>query len=261
MNTQFLSATAALGLGLASVTAQAAPSLDSISQYGVYAKGAQHYVKVAPLKHLELDYPWYAEIPFVERSNQQLELVIYAKDFKEQEVSFELSPMSNHAIKQPVMGHISPLAKPNMYRVNFTGDVSADNVLIVYQGHWFDGRTGVIALGKPEDNLVKALADSSVPVYARFPSLEQLLKVYPQHQGLKALHDKTQHEMAMYEDDKAYGYINEYYQGGLAPHKFDQAAGELRAYLQKFPTGRHATEAKTRLAAIETRQQEANKAL
>lgn len=249
------------GLALLSAQALAAPSLDQIKEYGVYAKGSQQYVKVSALNHLELDYPWYREIPFVERANSQLELVIFAKDFKANEVSFELSPMSNHAVKNAVMGHISPLAKANLYQVTFTGDVPAENVLMVYQGTWFNGQTGVIALGKPETSLTKALADKSVPVYARYPSLEQLLKVYPQHAGLKALFEQTKTEMAAYEDDKAFGYVSDYYKNGLQPEKFEQAAGELRGYLQRFPTGLHADDAKAKLAAIESRLKDANKPL
>lgn len=246
---------------LSSVSLAGAPA--EIKSYGVYVKGKSGYVKAKAYKHNYIDFPYFAEMPYIERDGDALEIIVYKKDFNPTDIAFAIRPIKLASADQAIDVEIAPMDKADMYRVTYDKPIPADTVLMVYEGSWFYPGYGTVVLGNTERVLEALFSDMSLEAYAALPSLQDALKAYPNNKKLKSLVPAWEKAEKEERDNRDYDYVDEAWKQyeeatkiKLKVRYLEKARGEINGYLNRHPKGLHSEEAKKRRAEIEVKLKE-----
>ncbi len=248
-----------------------AKPVDNIESYGVYVAGANGYVKFGPYQHMDnfVDFKYLHEVPAVTRADDQLKVIIYAKDFSENNFVFELRPIDIIVDIKPIRFDIKPLAQKDMYELTLDRPVPDGTMLHVHSGSFFVDNMGVIMLGDTESQLIKYFSQKQLEdpqgVHAY---LEDALQAYPNNSELKKLMTYWSQTAAAAKDNKDYSYVEEQWekyhgteQISLKVRYLESMIGEINGYLDQHPEGAKAREAQERKTFAETKIKEFKKML
>ena len=246
-------------------------SQSDISSYGIYLKGEQGYVKVTSFSSPTrvIDQKDYYKLPYAVRTNEEIELLIFLKDFKAKDFGFEFRPMSIVASNEEVQFEFSPIpGKEDMYKATYAQPVASSTLLLVYNFGLFQHAVGVIALGDIESELVRVFSDMRQPAYAALPELEGVVSKFPNNAKLNELLGQWRKVAKKEKDDADYQYVQkawEEYKGTqkitLQERYLNKVLREINGYLNTHPNGEHAIEAKERKVAAEKRLAEIERIL
>jgi hypothetical protein len=255
---------------MATTSLACADSITQIDTYGVYVADKSGYVKVEPYTHdyRFVDFKYLNEIPVAERKDDNLTLVVYAKDFSPNSVQLESRPLQVKVQLEKINFSVKPLDKPDMYELTTSAPVKDGTILHVEAWGTFDN-FGAIVLGETEDELIKYFSQktlSNASVVTQY--LDDALVAFPDNAKLKelSLYWKTAAEE---EKDKSdYAYVEEKWQQYEAAEKLtlkerylNAVIGEINGYLSQHPEGIKANEAKERKATAEAKLKEYEKLL
>ena len=235
-----------------------AGTVSKIDSYGVYVIAKNGFQKIGPYKHYDtfVDYKFLKEIEHVVRSSEELKLVVYDKDFKDGNFTFELRPMQTIVDVQRVKFNVKPHGKPDMYELSLDKPVKDGTMLHVYAGSYYDNYMGAIMLGNTEEQLVKFFSNKSLddPIVVS-SYLDDALVAYPGNSKLKDLTSFWKGAAEKQKDLKDYSYVEEKWKKYQSTEKIKlkvrylkQMQGEINAYLRDHPNGGKASEAKERQA-------------
>jgi hypothetical protein len=251
------------------VLASAKP-IDKIETYGIYVAAKNGYVKVEPYTHNYrfVDFKYLNEIPFVERNDDKLTLVVYVKDFSKDYMELVLRPLEIKVKLEKINFNVKPLDKPNMYEVSIDSPVKNGTILQVQSWGIFDG-FGAIMLGEPQEALVNYFSQkelSNAVVITQY--LDDALVAFPDNAKLQELSAYWKTAAAKEKDEKDYEYVQEKWQQYEAAEKLtlkqrylNAVVSEINGYLNQHPNGVKAKEANERKALAEEKLKEYDKLL
>lgn len=238
-----------LFLFAAAASANPAKEIDS---YGIYVAGKEGYQKLRPFNHSHLEMHHLAELPFTQRPDQSLTLYVYEKDFDPQHLALRAQYIALAGGYDELNFDVKPTDKEDLYQVNVVEKVPNDRVLFVFSG-WHLNGSPAITLGDPQAQLETLFNDMSQPGYAALPTLEDVIKAYPENRKLKSLLPKWQKQAQSEKDTKDYSYVEkawQKYQGAeklaLQQRYLQTLQAEINGYLENHPSGLHAKEAQKR---------------
>ena len=223
---------------------------NQIQNYGVYIKGASSYVQATPYPYNYIDYKHFDKIPFVERENDNFEAVIFQKDLNPQILSFGIRSFEITTSNKAFPVQLSPMDKEDMYKVTAAEPLPKDTILFI-NGVWDgEGRSHIISLGEPQEQLVKLFSDmEQTPAYAVLASLEDSCTVYPENQTLKNLLPAWRKLAEQESDASDFKYVAEAWARYKESDKVDlqirylyETYREINGYVEKHPQGKHAKE-------------------
>ena len=247
-----------------------AKPVDTIETYGVYVVAEKGFVKIDSYNKTErfVDFKYLHEIPYVNRGEQALKLVVFEKNFHGDGMLFELRPIDTTVDLQPIKFDVKPLAKPDMYELTTAKPVPDGYMLQVNAGYYSNGY-GAIMLGETQGQLVKyfsqkKLANASIVLQY----LEDALVAFPANNALKELEIYWRKAAKTEKDKKGYTYVEEkwiqYQQAEklkLKERYLNDLIGEINGYLNDHPDGYKAVEAKERKKHAEDKLKEYQKLL
>lgn len=237
-------------------TANANPA-EKIDSYGIYVADKQGYQKLRPFNHDHFELQHLADLPFAQRQDQALTLYVFQKNFDPQNLSLRAQHVALAGGYDELKFEIRPTDKEDLYRVQVVGKVPNDRVLLAYSG-WYMNGSPAIALADPQSQLEALFSDMSQPSHAALPTLEHVVKAYPDSRKLQSLLPMWREQAQAQKDAKDYSYVEkawQKYEGAdkLALQKRYLLAlqGEINGYLENHPQGQHAKEAQQRRAHAE----------
>ena len=243
-----------------------AKPIDTIDSYGIYVVAEKGYVKIGSYSKSDrfVDFKHLHEIPYVTRGGNTLKLVVYEKGFNADSVLFELRPIDIHVILNPIKFDVKSLSKPDMYELTAEMPVPDGHML---QTNSYGSSFGVIMLGEPQAQLVKyfnpKLTKDPITVVQY---VEDARAAFPTNTALKELEVHWQKAAKLARDNKGYNYVEEkwtqYQQAeklALKARYLNEMLGEINGYLNEFPDGHKADEAKKRKAHAEEKLKEYGK--
>ncbi len=254
--------------GVISVNAK---TVDNIEAYGVYVVAEKGYVKVGAYNHADrfVDFKYLNEIQFVKRANQTLKLVVFEKDFTKNSIFLELRPIQTVVDVREAKFEIKPLATADMYELTLDKPVEDGTMLHVHSGNYFRDNFGAIMLGDTQAQLVKYFSQKQLPDESIVQQyLEDARVAFPDNAELKALATYWEKAAKSAKDKKGYTYVEEKWQQYQQAEKLALKArylgdliGEINGYLNDYPDGYKADEAKQRKSHAEEKLKEYDKLL
>lgn len=247
-----------------------AKPVDTIESYGIYVVAKKGFVKIGSYSKSDrfVDFKHLHEIPFVTRGDNTLKLVVYDKSFSADGNLFELRPIDTHVILNPIKFDVKPLSKPDMFELTAEMPVPDGQMLQVNSNSYGSG-FGVIMLGEPQEQLVKYFN----PKLTKDPIIvvqyvEDARAAFSANTALKELEVHWQKAAKLARDKRGYNYVEEkwtqYQQAeklALKSRFLNELLGEINGYLNEFPDGQKAAEAKERKKHAEDKLKEYEKLL
>jgi len=242
-----------------------AKPVDTIESYGIYVVAEKGFVKIGSYSKSDrfVDFKHLHEIPYVTRGSNTLKLIVYGQNAN---ADFELRPIDTHVILNPIKFDVKPLAKPDMYELTAEIPVPDGQML---QTNSYGSSFGVIMLGEPQSQLVKYFN----PKLTKDPIIvvqyvEDARAAFPNNSLLKELEIYWQKAAKLAKDKRGYNYVEEkwiqYQQAeklALKARFLNELLGEINGYLNEYPDGHKAVEAKERKKHAEDKLKEYEKLL
>jgi len=238
---------------------------NQIQRYGVYIKGDKHYVRVTPYPYDYIDYKYFDKIPFVQRSDDALEAIIFKKNFNPDNLSFGIRSFNIKASNSEFPVELAPMGREDMYKVTAKQSLPKDTILFI--DGISNGHTHIISLGEPQEQLEKLFSNlDHKPAYAMLASLEDSCSIYPQNKTLQDLIPIWK-DLVQQESDKAdYQYVSEAWKRYENTQKIElqirylyETYREINGYVEKHPIGKHAKEMLERQEWIDVKLEELEK--
>lgn len=232
---------------------------DGVDGYGFYAKGTTGFVKLKNHPSSRVDYANYESLPFVNRIDNELELLVYQKDFNQDSVNFYSCTMGLKGRFEKLDVIFNKVGR-NKHQITFITPVHSTDWLFVQHSESFQKEVGVIALSYPPKQLVKIFSDMTKQAKVILPSLQKALQSYPESGALKNLLPLWERKDANLRDNKCFGLCEEQWEfytyaenKTSKQHYLKRTKQFLVGYLRKFPEGLHALEANSRIKLVETK--------
>ena len=230
--------------------------VQTIESYGAYVVAKNGFVKLGPYLHVDsfVDFKHLHEIPCIERGNEKLTLILFAKDANERSFSFAVRPIQTTIDIREIIPDIKPSADPDRYEVTFNTPLSDGQMLHIQSGHFYDGRLSVIMLGDTQAELEKYFGNKDLDgaIYVR-AYLEDALQAFPENTNLKKLMVYWEKAAASEKDNNDYKYVNDKWHDYESENSISlkirylyALIGEVNAYLRDHADGAHVTEANKR---------------
>ncbi len=234
----------------------------SIKDQGIYAKGTTSFVRLESHPSKRVDYAKYSTLPYVERRDETLELVVVNESFDADSVRFFLCCMGLKGQVKRLSPSITQINRTK-HRITFDAPVSPNHWLYVQDKTDSDNSLSVIALSHPGGHLIKVFSDMTQPVKTILPQLNKALISYPDNDALRTLLPVWERKDRNLKDNKCFGLCEEqweyyiYADDRRSKERFLKRAKQfLVGYLRKFPKGLHSIEAHKRLSLIEQKFQD-----
>ncbi len=257
-------------LFLTSATATTAKTIEKIDSYGIYVAAKDGYVKVEPYPHdyRFVDFRYLNEVPFVIRDNDELTLVVYAKDFTPSSIEIERRPIDIQVELQNIRFDVKPLEKVDMYEVTLDSPLN-DGAMLQIQSWTHFNNFGVIMLGDTQEQLVSYFSQKELSnATAVSQYLDDALIAFPENTKLQELSAFWKRAATIEKDKEDYAYVEEKWQQYETAEKLplkkrylEAVITEISGYLNSHPSGSKADEAKHRKAEAEKKLKEYEKIL
>lgn len=253
-------------LCILSLLAKAAGPETKFDSFGIYVRSADQFIKLNPYRHYDrfVAFEYLNEVPAVQRPNQQVQFIVYSKDFRQSDYAFAIRPLDVDLRLQSIPFKVQPLAEKYQYAITLQYPVANGDMVHVYSGEFFGYNMGVIMLGEPQQELLEYFSQKDLSKPSKvLASLEQALRAFPHNARLGALLPYWQKVVLDARDIQDYAYIDEKWQQyqvaevlHLKLHYLRAILGEANAYLREHPQGLKATEARRHKAYAEEKIQE-----
>ncbi len=245
--------------------------VNTIEHYGVYVKAKTGYVKLAPYDHPDhfVNFKYLAEVPAVLRADEDLTLIVFKKDFNEENLVLELRPIQTTVDIRRIHFNVKPLAKTDMYELSLDQAVADGTMLHAQSGLFWSTHMAVIVLGDTEKELERYFSNEDLSdAYAVKAYLDDSLAAFPSNPKLKSL-SKIWDEKAESEKDlRDYAYVEEQWNKyqetaklSLKAQYLESMLAEIKGYLQNHAKGLKATDAQERQDFAEKELKELEKQL
>ncbi len=232
-------------------------SSPSITLQGIYVKHAAGYVKLKKHPAKRIDYANYHALPFADREDDLLELLVVNESFDRNSTRFYLCSMGLNGRVKQLEADITQINRYK-HKVVFTNPVSDSDWLFVKDRTHFDTEVGVVALSHPVKHLVKLFSDMTKPAKLILPHLNKALVSYPENAALASLLPVWERKDRNLKDNKCFGLCEEQWEYYIyADNRCSKKAFLKRTkqfivgYIRKFPNGLHTIEAQKRLLLVE----------
>ncbi|MCF6259274.1 MAG: hypothetical protein L3J98_03790 [Gammaproteobacteria bacterium] len=265
MKNKLLLAQLALAVLSAPVLAQS-KAVEIIEYYGIYVTAQKGYVKLGHYDYPGgyVDFKHLNELPTVERADESLKLVVFQKDFDENQLTFELRPIQTTVDVKPVKFNVKPLKEKDMYELTLDKSVPAGSILQAYSGYFWRTHMGAIVLGDTQKLLEKYFSRKDLDdAYAVKIYLDDALQAYPKNSALKKLSQYWDKEAQREKATKDYGYVEkewEKYKGTkkirLQARYLKSLIGEIDNYLRNHSDSEKTKEAEDRKRYAEKKLEE-----
>ncbi len=251
-------------------TVVSAKPITEIDSYGIYVATKNGYVKIKPYSHdyRFVDFKYLNEIPFVERNDDKLTLIVYEKDFYQNSMELKLRPLGIKVKLEAIKFSVKPLGKPDMYEVSIDSPINNGAVLQVYSWGIFDN-FGAITLGEPQAEFIKYFSQkelSNAVVITQY--LDDALVAFPNNTTLKELSPYWKGAALKQKDKEAYAYVEEKWQQYEAAEKLtlkrrylEALVVEINGYISQYPEGLKVKEAQERKSIAQKKLKEYEKLL
>ena len=266
-----LAAMLLISLSLLAGTALASSEpIDKIEAYGIYVAAKNGYIKIAPYSHdyRIIEFQYLNDIPIVERDNEKLTLVAYAKDFSQNSIELELRPIEIKIKLEKINFSVKPLDKPDMYELTIDSPIK-DGAILQVRAWGIYENFGAVVLGNTQEELVKYFSKKELSnAISVTQYLDDALVAYPGNAKLQELSPHWKAAAAEEKDKNDYAYVEEKWQRYEAAEKLtvkkrflDSVVSQISGYLNQHPNGAKADEAKERQAIAEEKLKEYKKLL
>ncbi len=248
-----------------------AKTVENIEAYGVYVVAEKGFVKVGPYTHDDkfVDFNHLNEIEYVKRADQTLKLIVYKKDFNENNFVFALRPIQTTVDVREIKFNVKPLSKTDMYELVLDKPVTDGVMLHVHSSDFFKNTLGVIMLGETQSQLVKYFSQKDLPsAYAVKQYLDDARVAFPKNAELKNLSTYWDKAGKAEQDKRFYNYVEEAWQEyqkaeklAVKSHFLKEVISNVNGYLSEYPDGVKVDEAKKRKQHAEEKLKEYEKLL
>jgi hypothetical protein len=254
-------------VGIGPATSKPAGDIES---YGVYVDTGKSYVRFAPFKHDSrlVNFKYLNEVPEVKRKGEKVKLIVHLKKFSPEAMEIKVRTLDVKVHLQKITFKTRTMKKKNMYELTLDSPVKDGAMLQIYYGSFFDNM-GVVMLGDTREELVryfsrKKMNNASIVIQY----LNDALVAYPRNSKLKSLANYWEKAAKNEKDKKTYSYVEEKWQKyekaeklTLKQRYLNKALGEINGYLNHYPDGLKAKEARKRKALAEKKLKEYEKLL
>jgi len=215
---------------------------------GYYVKNGNEYVSVEPFKYVKFGFDKLRNVVSVEREDESLYIHVYRENWDPVRSYFYTKPIAiiNHDLYDERSPKVKSLGDDH-YLLKFR-DIGSDNVLFIKD---FTGDYA-IALGNPQEELVKLFKNTDEAPGAVLPNLEAALESYPDNRELKSMLPKWEKARQNQLDERAWKSVEEQWARyekadtiELKLRYLERAKAFAQHYLDSFADAKHQDEAES----------------